>query len=186
MENTDEACKDAKEILLSQLTTRKGSKETDSPQSSKAVVQMCKVCENVPGIPIYRSIACGSCRIFFLRHSIPQKRMLCKFDNNCCHKSSKAQVRCVACRYKKCLSAGLQPLLAGRRKHCRRKANDSAKDSPGKASSTTDEDSNELVEQHTQNIVRSIAQRGEALASSCCVYKTGGLCGRLAADVFFQ
>ena len=91
----------------------------------------CHVCQDVANDHLhYGGISCYSCRQFFRRYTL--KRTInrpCKYNTNQCEIEVKFRTHCPACRYKKCVAAGMRPEFvksaemslhdeAGRRRRC--------------------------------------------------------------------
>ncbi|CAJ0943572.1 unnamed protein product, partial [Mesorhabditis belari] len=87
----------------------------------KTPPEKCRVCGKSPASKIYGSIACASCKIFFLRvctagAPVPdcQNFRLCVGPKFLVPGKS----RCVACRFEKCIQVGMLPENTARRRGC--------------------------------------------------------------------
>ncbi|KAK6040065.1 zinc finger, C4 type, partial [Cooperia oncophora] len=66
----------------------------------------CDVCGSAGAQKHYRGMACGSCKIFFVRATQRQARFLCD-KNGECSITKETRNSCKACRYMKCLQANM-------------------------------------------------------------------------------
>ncbi|CAJ0949215.1 unnamed protein product, partial [Mesorhabditis belari] len=85
-------------------------------------VKICMVCGAIPGVKVYGAIACHSCKIFFLRACTVGALPRCQNEKLCLAFDFRVQFgkpRCAACRYEKCLNAGMLPTMTARRSGCK-------------------------------------------------------------------
>ena len=61
-------------------------------------------------IPSLSARCCYSCRAFFRRRAMKQEKVRCRSSEGDCQVTSQGK-KCVACRYRKCLRIGMDPLL---------------------------------------------------------------------------
>ncbi|CAI2351225.1 unnamed protein product [Caenorhabditis sp. 36 PRJEB53466] len=66
----------------------------------------CRVCDDSNGQPHYGTICCPSCKGFFRRVFISDKKFECYRGNMCVIRKGTRNI-CRACRYKKCLKVGM-------------------------------------------------------------------------------
>jgi hypothetical protein len=78
--------------------------------SPSLLPQKCKVCGEDGAAKHYGSYCCSGCKGFFRRTARFQRVYICPFDNKC-NIQKEFRNACRSCRYSKCLSIGLNPLL---------------------------------------------------------------------------
>ncbi|KAK5973500.1 Ligand-binding domain of nuclear hormone receptor [Trichostrongylus colubriformis] len=78
-----------------------------------ATAPTCCVCGSAGAQIHYRGMACGSCKIFFVRAIQRSVRFLCK-NNGECVITKETRNSCRACRYMKCLKANMTEQDVGR------------------------------------------------------------------------
>ncbi|XP_029367816.1 glucocorticoid receptor isoform X3 [Echeneis naucrates] len=92
--------------------TRLGYKEQDSgpatssPQGKSGSHKICLVCSDEASGCHYGVLTCGSCKVFFKRAVEGQHNYLCAGRNDCIIDKIRRK-NCPACRYRKCLMAGM-------------------------------------------------------------------------------
>nr|4HN6_A Chain A, Glucocorticoid receptor [Homo sapiens]4HN6_B Chain B, Glucocorticoid receptor [Homo sapiens] len=73
---------------------------------SNAPPKLCLVCSDEASGCHYGVLTCGSCKVFFKRAVEGQHNYLCAGDNRCIIDKIRRK-NCPACRYRKCLQAGM-------------------------------------------------------------------------------
>ncbi|CCD65196.3 Nuclear Hormone Receptor family [Caenorhabditis elegans] len=77
-----------------------------SPDSAAHQFSICRVCDDSNGQPHYGTICCPSCKGFFRRVYMSDKKFECYRGNMCVIQKGTRNI-CRACRYKKCLQVGM-------------------------------------------------------------------------------
>uniref|UniRef100_A0A7E4W5P2 Nuclear receptor domain-containing protein n=1 Tax=Panagrellus redivivus TaxID=6233 RepID=A0A7E4W5P2_PANRE len=88
----------------------------------------CLVCHDVNAAKHYGSVCCSGCKGFFRRTVRFNRKYVC-VNNNTCPIKTEYRNCCRACRYSRCIKAGLNPLLV----HSDRGASDRIKDAKKQA-----------------------------------------------------
>ncbi|CAJ0934621.1 unnamed protein product, partial [Mesorhabditis belari] len=84
---------------------------------SNDVDRICAICEKSPATMVYGAMACGGCKNFFLRTTTAiEKKLKCLNGGECPVKFG--NIKCMKCRYEKCLQVGMIPEVTGRRLGC--------------------------------------------------------------------
>ncbi|KAK2116742.1 Glucocorticoid receptor [Saguinus oedipus] len=86
--------------------------DVSSPPSSSSTAttgpppKLCLVCSDEASGCHYGVLTCGSCKVFFKRAVEGQHNYLCAGRNDCIIDKIRRK-NCPACRYRKCLQAGM-------------------------------------------------------------------------------
>ncbi|CAJ0925716.1 unnamed protein product, partial [Mesorhabditis belari] len=83
--------------------------------------ERCRVCGGSPASRIYGSIACGSCKVFFIRVTTAGAKVPECQNGKICGKQNfrgAGKSKCVPCRYEKCIKMGMIPEMTARRRGC--------------------------------------------------------------------
>ncbi|CAJ0934604.1 unnamed protein product, partial [Mesorhabditis belari] len=81
--------------------------------------EKCRVCGKTPASKVYGSIACQSCKVFFMRATTSGTGMtLTKCQASCSPPIELEKYRCSSCRLKKCFEVGMDPEATARRRGC--------------------------------------------------------------------
>ncbi|XP_022607452.1 glucocorticoid receptor-like [Seriola dumerili] len=87
-------------------TRPEGVPATSSPQGKGGTHKICLVCSDEASGCHYGVLTCGSCKVFFKRAVEGQHNYLCAGRNDCIIDKIRRK-NCPACRYRKCLMAGM-------------------------------------------------------------------------------
>ncbi|CAI2354861.1 unnamed protein product [Caenorhabditis sp. 36 PRJEB53466] len=89
----------------------KSSSKSGQPVQRHARPTECSICgKNASGYH-YDVPSCNGCKTFFRRLCISEKNFACKANGNCFDLMVRDKpIKCRACRYQKCISAGMNPL----------------------------------------------------------------------------
>lgn len=82
------------------------SAATSSPQGKSGTHKICLVCSDEASGCHYGVLTCGSCKVFFKRAVEGQHNYLCAGRNDCIIDKIRRK-NCPACRFRKCLMAGM-------------------------------------------------------------------------------
>ncbi|CAF5128158.1 unnamed protein product [Rotaria sp. Silwood1] len=74
-------------------------------------LRFCQVCGDKANIINYGTLSCQSCKTFFRRNGFHPENVRPCFFNKSCEINTNTRRNCTACRFAKCLSAGMSPEL---------------------------------------------------------------------------
>ncbi|CAJ0928045.1 unnamed protein product, partial [Mesorhabditis belari] len=91
---------------------------TENAPRTDGAREKCRICGKSPASKNYGSIACASCKVFFIRvttsGALTQK---CAFNGQCLlDYAIIGKKKCMSCRFAKCLAVGMEPESTARRK----------------------------------------------------------------------
>ncbi|XP_068596282.1 glucocorticoid receptor [Brachionichthys hirsutus] len=93
-------------ISFSSPTSRQEAVSATSSAQGKSGTKICLVCSDEASGCHYGVLTCGSCKVFFKRAVEGQHNYLCAGRNDCIIDKIRRK-NCPACRYRKCLMAGM-------------------------------------------------------------------------------
>ncbi|XP_005467903.1 glucocorticoid receptor isoform X1 [Oreochromis niloticus] len=92
--------------FTSSISRQEGSTATSSTQGKSGTHKICLVCSDEASGCHYGVLTCGSCKVFFKRAVEGQHNYLCAGRNDCIIDKIRRK-NCPACRFRKCLMAGM-------------------------------------------------------------------------------
>ncbi|XP_040903395.1 glucocorticoid receptor [Toxotes jaculatrix] len=92
--------------LASATSRQEGGTATSSAQGKSGTHKICLVCSDEASGCHYGVLTCGSCKVFFKRAVEGQHNYLCAGRNDCIIDKIRRK-NCPACRFRKCLMAGM-------------------------------------------------------------------------------
>ncbi|XP_045885719.1 glucocorticoid receptor [Micropterus dolomieu] len=92
--------------LASAISRQEGVTATSSAQGKSGIHKICLVCSDEASGCHYGVLTCGSCKVFFKRAVEGQHNYLCAGRNDCIIDKIRRK-NCPACRFRKCLMAGM-------------------------------------------------------------------------------
>ncbi|KAF1751993.1 hypothetical protein GCK72_018547 [Caenorhabditis remanei] len=162
--STDSAEFDLPELLsVTQNEHRSSSSESPAPVRHLRPTE-CSICGKTANGYHYDVPSCNGCKTFFRRLCISEKHFACKANGDCFDLTKRATPnKCRACRYEKCISAGMNPMAmqvdekeatAGNFKKLTKRVNRSA----SRDSEDEDEDHELQIEKMTKKqVIKNIA-----------------------------
>ncbi|CAF1040472.1 unnamed protein product [Rotaria sordida] len=76
-----------------------------------SISSVCQVCGDKASIMNYGALSCQSCKTFFRRNGFHPENVRPCFFNKSCEINITTRRNCTACRFAKCLSTGMSPVL---------------------------------------------------------------------------
>ncbi|XP_028271445.1 glucocorticoid receptor [Parambassis ranga] len=92
--------------FTSSTSRQEGGTATSAPQGKSGAHKICLVCSDEASGCHYGVLTCGSCKVFFKRAVEGQHNYLCAGRNDCIIDKIRRK-NCPACRFRKCLMAGM-------------------------------------------------------------------------------
>lgn len=106
MHRGNESFSSSSPTFTSSSTHKESSSAPASTQGKSAVHKVCLVCSDEASGCHYGVLTCGSCKVFFKRAVEGQHNYLCAGRNDCIIDKIRRK-NCPACRFRKCLMAGM-------------------------------------------------------------------------------
>ncbi|XP_014901044.1 glucocorticoid receptor-like [Poecilia latipinna] len=110
---------------FSSISRQEGGTPTSTTQGKSGTHKICLVCSDEASGCHYGVLTCGSCKVFFKRAVEGQHNYLCAGRNDCIIDKIRRK-NCPACRFRKCLMAGMNLEARKTKKLNRLKGNQSS------------------------------------------------------------
>uniref|UniRef100_A0A087XXA9 Glucocorticoid receptor n=1 Tax=Poecilia formosa TaxID=48698 RepID=A0A087XXA9_POEFO len=111
--------------FASSISRQEGGTPTSTTQGKSGTHKICLVCSDEASGCHYGVLTCGSCKVFFKRAVEGQHNYLCAGRNDCIIDKIRRK-NCPACRFRKCLMAGMNLKARKTKKLNRLKGNQSS------------------------------------------------------------